>query len=244
MSDTIEIEFEESTMVLSLSQEDFDQIGAESEEYLQKLLGTTPEDPSAVGLIDPSSDDTAPSWAYTAYEAMWAAAYQERKDYAERIYTGCHLNGAHWSFTDIQAECPHPCPVCFEMTDMNWNAGCGHHVFQAMDEILDELPCSTILQRLDEISDNLEEEDLEKVRSIPDVNYILKNLANYKPWFLGFDCARELRTFSVLSDGDRFGGIEYFGFHQDPKKFLSDLESLEQGTLGKISACGTDLEDM
>lgn len=84
-NDTIEIEFDFNAIELSLSREEFDQIGAESEEYLQKLLETIPADPSAVGLIDPSSDETAPGWAYDAYGAMWAAAYQGRKAYAERI---------------------------------------------------------------------------------------------------------------------------------------------------------------
>lgn len=244
MSDTLEIEFEDSCMVLGLSQEEFDLIGAESGEYLQKLLETIPADPSAVGLIDPTSYDTAPGWAYAAYGAMWAAAYQERKAYAERIYRGCHLNGAHWSFSDIQAECPHPCLICFEMADGNWNAGCGHHAYEATNDTSDELPFTSILQRLDDVSEDLENEDLQKIIMIPEVDAILKNLAVHKPWFLGFDFAKDLRTFTVLIDNDRFGGIEYFGFHPDPKKFLADLEALEQSILEKISACGIDLDDM
>jgi hypothetical protein len=244
MSEEIEIEYDDISVDLGITREAFDLIGAESEEYLQKLLETIPADPSAVGLIDPSSYETAPGWAYDAYGAMWAAAYQGRKAYAERIYTGCHLNGAHWSFSDIQADCPHPCPVCFEMSMIHWNARCGHHTYEATNDASDELPFTSILQRLDDVSEDLENEDLQKIIKIPEVDVILKNLAIHKPWFLGFDFAKDLRTFTVQIDNDRFGGIEYFGFHTDPKKFLADLEALEQSIIEKISACGIDLDDV
>lgn len=133
------------------------------------------------------------------------------------------------------------------MADENWNAGCGHSAYQAMSDCMsDQLPCSEYFQDFDGWIEDLElgADDIKKMKDIPEIGLILKNSGAHKPWFLGFDCARDLRSFSVYCDVDRFGDTEYFGFHPDPKKFLADLEALEQSIIEKISACGIDLDDV
>jgi hypothetical protein len=85
---------------------------------------------------------------------------------------------------------------------------------------------------------------LAKIKKIPEIAAIMENSEDGKPWFMGLECARELRSFSVASDEDRWGDTLHLGYHPDPKKFLADLEALEQRILEKIRACGIDLDDV
>ncbi|MEN9991910.1 MAG: hypothetical protein RLZZ224_1612 [Verrucomicrobiota bacterium] len=235
MNETIEIEFADNSMVLSLSQEDFDKIGAESEEFLQNLIQSKPSE----NLGSEHGREAVLAWANKAFAAMWAAAYHGHKSFAESIDLRCELNGRHW--IDSEIPFPYPCPVCFELND------CGHEVYRANSDCLaEELPGGEQLQNIDE---RIEECDLSakkqaKIKKIPEIAAIMENAEDSKPWFLGLECARELRSFSVACDVDRWGDTLFLGYHPDPKKFLADLEALEQSIIEKISAFGIDLDDV
>ena len=217
-------------MELGMSQEEFDQIGAESEEFLQKLFQ---EKPSV------TEDEANDAWHDKAFAAMWAAAFHGLKGYALRIYDSCGLNGRRW--VDSQIPFPYPCPVCFELKE------CGHEVYRANGDCLaEELPCGEQMQILDQRIEecDMSAKKLAKIIKIQEIAVVMANSQSCKPWFMGLECARELRSFSVACDVDEWGDTLYLGFHPDPKKFLADLEALEQSILEKIGACGIDLDGM
>ena len=116
----IVIEYENETIRLGLSQEEFDQIGAESEEFLQDLIRSRPLE----GNGSKHDSEAILAWANKAFVAMWAAAYHGHKSYAESIYLGCELNGRNW--IDLEIPFPYPCPACFELND------CGHEVMESI----------------------------------------------------------------------------------------------------------------
>jgi hypothetical protein len=235
MSETnIEVEYENETIVLGISQEEFDQIGAESEEFLQNLVQSRPT------KSDGSEQDGEASlaWANKAFAAMWAAAYHCQKSYAESIYLGCELNGRHW--IDSEIPFPYPCPVCFEL---NSNA---HEVYRVNSDCLaEELPCREQLQNLHERIEELDlsAKKLAKIHKIPEITAIIENSEDGKPWFMGLDCARELRSFSVACDEDRWGDTLFLGYHPDPVNFLSKLKSFKQKITGILKSNGIEIEN-
>jgi hypothetical protein len=130
--------------------------------------------------------------------------------------------------------------VCFELND------CGHEVYRANSDCLaEELPCGEQLQNLHE---RIEECDLSakkqaKIKKIPEIAAIMENSEDSKPWFLGLECARELRSFSVACDEDRWGDTLFLGYHPDAAKFFTDITSLEEKLTEILQANGFDLEN-
>jgi hypothetical protein len=229
------IEYGNETILLSLSQEEFDQIGEESEEFLQNLIQSKPSENKG----SEHDREAVLAWANKAFAAMWAAAYRGHKSYAESIYLRCELNGRHWIHSEIPF--PYPCPVCFELND------CGHEVYGVNSDCLaEELPGGEQLQNLDERIEecDLSAKKLAKIKKIPEIAAIMENAEDSKPWFLGLECAREVRSFSVVCDIDRWGDTLHIGYHPVPNKFHSDLEAIEQSILAKISVYGADLDGM
>jgi hypothetical protein len=238
MSDPTEIEIDGTWMVLSLGSEEFELVKQASPEYLERLIAAVPEDTSE--LVE---DYEAPVWAVAAYEACWAAAYLERKDYAKEIYERCKLNGRRWTFSDLSFDEPLPCPVCFSLGHVFRQFTCGHLAYGFnFDEWKDSFPYHT-LQYLDDAREEfeLDEETWTQIRSVPDVSRILENLEAQRLWFHGFPCAQELRSLAARCDFDRFGDIEHLGFHPEPDHFLEEVGKLEAKIMGKLAEYGIEL---
>jgi hypothetical protein len=231
---TIEIQVGDSRVALKMSQDDYARIGSESEQFLAKLLQSVPPDEPLSKIAAKTMDS---NWASSAYQAMWAAAYQRRKAYAERIFVGCHLNGVQLVESDVGGL--FPCPVCFEVPNPDSDLSCGHLVYgPTMSDVLTELPCADILQSLDDILDELDMDAgrLKKLKEVQDIALVLMNVEQARPWFLGFNSLRELRTFSFLCDIDRWGDTYLLGFHPEPEQFRNELERLRRHLLDQITA--------
>jgi len=231
----VRVELKNQAVILVLSQEEFDQIGAESVEFLENLVQTRPalSNGSEIGC------EAGLAWANKAFSAMWAASYQGHKSYAESLYLGCELNGRHW--VDSEIPFPYPCPVCFDLS------ACAHEVYRVnSDCLVEELPCGEQLQTLHERMEewDLSAKKLTKINKIPEIAAIIKNAEDAKPWFLGLNCARGLRSFSVACDEDRWGDTLFVGYHPDPENFRAELKSCEENITEILRSNGIDLDNM
>lgn len=242
MSETIEIEEDDWSRVLSLSEEEFELVKQASPEYLEKLVKAVPEDTSE--LVE---DYEAPGWALAAYEAFWAAAYVGQTEYAKAIYERCKLDDRRWTFTDLSYDGPLPCPICGKLGQgfRQFNTGdCGHEAYCFIfDEWQDLFPYRE-LQSLDDAKLNydLDDETWDEIQKLPEVALILDHIQTGRLWFQGFPCAAELRSLSARCDIDRFGDVEYLGFHPTPAKFLEQVGKLEEEILKKLAEMGLEIE--
>jgi hypothetical protein len=231
---TIRVEFNNQAVILGLSQEEFDQIDAESEEFLQNLVQSRPVLCNALER----GCETSLAWANKAFSAVWAASCQGHRSYAESLYLGCELNGRHW--VDSEIPFPYPCPVCFDLSS------CAHEVYRGNSDCLaEELPCGEQLQTLHERMEewDLSAKKLTKINKIPEIAAIIKNAEDVKPWFLELECARWLRSFSVACDEDRWEDTLFVGYHPDPENFRAELKSCEAKITEILRSNGIDLDD-
>jgi hypothetical protein len=239
MSETIEIEEDDWSRELSLSEEEFELVKQASPEYLEKLVKEVPEDTSEL-----AEDYEAPGWALAAFEAFWAAAYSGQTDYAKAIYELCNLNDRRWTFTDVSFDEPQPCPICGTLGYEFRQFTCGHQAYGFIfDEWEDSFPYR-VLQSLDDAKLNydLDDETWDEIQKLPEVALILDHIQTGRLWFQGFPCAAELRCLSARCDIDRFGDVEYLGFHPSPEKFLEQVGKLEEEILKKLSEMGLEIE--
>lgn len=239
MSDPIEIEEDGWIRVMSLSEEEFEWVKQASPEYLQKLVEAVPQDTSEL-----AEDYQAPGWAIAAHEAYWAATYLGQADYAKAIYETCKLDGRRWTFSDLCFEAPQPCPICGTLGYEFRQFTCGHQAYGFIfDEWEDSFPYR-VLQSLDDaqVDFDLDEETWSEIKNLPEAALILDNLQTGRLWFQGFPCAAELKCLSARCDIDRFGDIEYLGFHPNPEEFLKQVGKLEEEILAKLSDMGLEIE--
>lgn len=240
MSETIEIEIENSCVVLSMSPEELELVKQASPDYLARLVEAVPQDTSEL-----AEDYQAPGWAIAAHEAYWAAAYLGQADYAKAIYETCKLDGRRWTFSDLCFEAPQPCPICGTLGHEFRQFTCGHQAYGFIfNEWEDSFPY-LVLQSLDDaqVDYDLNEETWDNIRGIPEVARILDNLEKGRLWFQGSSCASELRCLSARCDIDRFGDIECLGFHPNPEEFLEQVGKLAEEILKKLIEAGVDLKD-
>lgn len=239
MSETIEIEEDDWSRELSLTEDEFNFVKQASPEYLKQLVKAVPEDTS--GLVE---DYEAPMWAVAAYEAFWAAAYAGQAEYAKEIYERCKLNDRRWTFSDLCFEAPQPCPICGTLGYEFRQFTCGHQAYGFIfDEWEDSFP-HRVLQSLDDaqVDYDLDEATWDKIKKLPEVARILDNLETGRLWFQGFPCAAELKCLSARCDIDRFGDVEYLGFHPNPEEFLVQVGKREEEILKKLSEMGLEIK--
>jgi hypothetical protein len=239
MSGTIEIEFENSCVVLSMSPEELELVKQASPDYLARLVEAVPQDTSEL-----AEDYQAPGWAIAAHEAYWAATYLGQADYAKAIYERCKLNDRRWTFTDLSFDEPQPCPICGTLGHEFRQFTCGHQVYGfIIDEWEDSLP-HRVLQSLHDAQDiyELNDETWDEIKKLSEVALILDNIQKEKLWFQGFPCATELRCLSARCDYDRFGDVEYLGFHPNPEEFLEQIGKLGKEIFKKLSGMGLEIE--
>jgi hypothetical protein len=240
MSETIEIEEDDWSRVLSLSEEEYELIKQASPEYLEQLVKQIPEDTSE--LVE---DYDAPGWALVAYDAFWAAAYVGQEKYAKAIYERCKLNDRRWTFTNLSFDEPQPCSMCGTLGHEFRQFTCGHQAYGfIIDEWEDSLP-HRVLQSLHDAQDiyELNDETWDEIKKLSEVALILDNIQKEKLWFQGFPCALELKCLGARCDIDRFGDVEYLGFHAKPKEFLKQVGKLGKEILKKLSGMGLVIED-
>ena len=236
---SIEIEEDDWSRELSLSEEEFELVKQASPEYLEKLVKAVPEDTSEL-----AEDYEAPGWALAAYEAFWAAAYVGQIGYAKAIYERCKLNDRRWTFSDLCFEAPQPCPICGTLGYEFRQFTCGHQAYGFIfDEWEDSFPYR-VLQSLDDAQDiyELDDEKWDEIKKLPEVALILDNIEKEKLWFQGFPCAAELKCLGARCDEDRFGDVEYLGFHAKPEEFIEQVGKLEEEILKKLGEMGLEIE--
>jgi hypothetical protein len=236
---SIEIEEDDWSRELSLSEEEFELVKQASPQYLEKLVKEVPEDTSEL-----AEDYEAPGWALAAYEAFWAAAYVGQIGYAKAIYERCKLNDRRWTFTDQSFDAPQPCPICGTLGHEFRQFTCGHQVYSFIIDEWEDSPPHRVLQSLNDAQDiyELDDEKWDEIKKLPEVALILDNIEKEKLWFQGFPCAAELKCLGARCDIDRFGDVEYLGFHAKPEEFIEQVGKLEEEILKKLGEMGLEIE--